>query len=451
MKKNKLITVVTVALLLIVSVSTAYYFTNIRCVLDGESVCYDNDTESFGIEEDAKLLVQVESEALGDFLLETWNKNHPDHKGAIQYEVHEALTLQELADGFPYDVMLTNQKNASYFINDLHELGKNMEEVVGSKIPSQLQDAINLQGYYFVQNSIDGWYFVYNETMLEEMGFNMESEREFALPDSLNSWEKIFENSDKILEKADYIFPLTFTDQNSFYPFLTGGHWTLNFSNVGSEPGFNSNEFNEGLKLIELFAENDFYRLEENEEKTALPWLYEEAFYNGKTPFTMLHSSMNFEEYKEVSEDVYKIAPFPTFQEHHLAPMSEINGYMVSNKQAFPSASAEVLRILRSPDAIKVYTNTDGKTPIYSRNHFDDLDLEDELLREILAFNYHDAASVLGLDNNPNVLSRKIYEDVDFMDIFQELYLKEISRDEAQEMVESRANKWLEEHDVGEE
>lgn len=452
MKKNKIGIIALVLILLSAVVGTSYYFANIRCVLDGDSVCFDKESETFKLEDKAKLLVQVENEALGNYLVDEWNSLHPEQKGAISFKVQEALNLNELSEGFPFDIMITNQNNASYFLNDLRDLGKDFDELVGSKIPSQLEDAINLQGYYFVQNSIDGWFFVYNETLLQEMGFEMDYEREYGLPKSLNSWEKIFENSETILEKSDYVFPLSFKDQLSFYPFLTGGRWTLNFSHNGSNPDFDSPEFRSGLELIEFFSNNDISKGEsdsnDKSEQATLSWMYEEAFYNRKTPLTMLHSSMQYETYKEKTDDTYRIAPFPSYKDHHLAPMGEVNGYMVSRKTLYPSSSAEVLRILRRPEAIQVYKSADGKVPVYSRSHLDDLELEEDLMRDILAYNYHDTPSVLALENNPDVLARSLYNEVDFMDVFEDLYLKKINLDQAQEALIERSNSWLEENDL---
>lgn len=485
MEKNKVVIVSIVSSLIVAVFATGYFLITNRCTLDGDSVCYDKQAEIFKVEEDAKLLVQVENEALGDYLVATWDATHPDNKGAIETAVHAPLTVKELSQGLPYDVMLTNQSNASYFLNDLQDLGNDLGGLLGSRIPSQLQDAINLKGYFFVPNSIDGWYFVYNETLLAEMGFSMESENEYGLPTEFDSWEKIVAASDKILEKSDYVFPLTFMDQTSFYPFLTGGRWTLNFTHSGSKPGFESREFREGLRLIELLGDNELYKdgvlleeeasgedtvnneeiVEDNDvvvnedvldnqettkEKELLPWLYEEAFYKRETPFTMLHSSMQFKAYKEKTTDVYKVAPFPRYNDHHLSPMGEVNGYMVSASVLYPSASAEVLRILRTPDALKVYESADGKVPIYSRTYFDELDFEDETMDEILSYNYHDTPSVLALANNPSKLTRSLYDDLKFMDIFEKVYLNKFTVEQAQEEVVKRVNAWLEEYDVSE-
>lgn len=477
MEKNKVVIVSIVSALVLAVFATGYFLITNRCTLDGDSVCFDKQAEVFKVEEDAKLLVQVENENLGNYLVETWDALHPDNKGAIETVIHAPLTVKELSQGLPYDVMLTNQSNASYFLNDLQNLGNDLGGLLGSRIPSQLQDAINLKGYYFVPNSIDGWYFVYNETLLGEMGFSMESDNEYGLPTAFDSWEKILAASDTILEKAKYVFPLTFVDQTSFYPFLTGGRWTLNFTHNGSKPGFESREFREGLRLIELLGTSELYKdgvlieeetpntedndndlaeepvenqVEANTEKELLPWLYEEAFYNRETPFTILHSSMQFDAYKEKTTDVYKVAPFPRYNDHHLSPMGEVNGYMVNGSVLYPSASAEVLRILRSPEALKVYESADGKTPIYSRTYFDELDFEDEIMDQILSYNYHDTPSVLALSNNPSKLARSLYDDVKLMDIFEEVYLKKSTVEQAQEKVVKRVNEWLEEYDVSE-
>ena len=66
------------------------YFQN-KCDADGEHICYVNREDVFKIEEDASLKVQVETEALGEYLVNTWDKLHPKHKGSIEYVVKSPL------------------------------------------------------------------------------------------------------------------------------------------------------------------------------------------------------------------------------------------------------------------------------------------------------------------------------------------------------------------------
>ena len=208
MKQNKSLVIIIVFAFIVAASSTVYFLLNNSCTLDGESVCFDKDKNVFKVEEEASLIVQVENEELADYLKETWDKLHPDNQGAIKTNIQKPLTVQDLSQGYPYDVMVTSQNNAAYFLDDMLDLGNGLSNVVGSKIPIQLQDAINLKGYYFVQNSIDGWFFVYNETLLEEMGFDLSDSDGSYLPDELDTWEKIFENNDKILDKAKYTIAL---------------------------------------------------------------------------------------------------------------------------------------------------------------------------------------------------------------------------------------------------
>ena len=131
--------------------------------------------------------------------------------------------------------------------------------------------------------------------------------------------------------------------------------------------------------------------------------------------------------------------------------MGEVNGYMVRKDVLYPSASAEVIRILRSPEALKHYKSSDGKEIIYSRSYIDDLDLPQEQMRMILAYNYHDTPSVLALDNNPNKLARSLYDEVDIMDILEQLYMGDLNNISAQEKIQERVDAWLEEFDVSDE
>lgn len=443
--KNKTVLISLIAVLLIGTLVGTYYYVNIHCSLDGERTCYDEETEIFLIEEDARLKVQVENDGLKEYLSERWNELHPNHLNALEISVKKSLTTQELSAGFDTDILVTSQNNAAYFISELYDYSKDLKDLINPKIPMQIQDAINQKGYYFIQNSIDGWFFVYNETLLEEMGFNVDKENGYGLPEELNSWEKIFSHKDKILEKSKYLFPLTFKDQESFYPFLTGSRWTLNFTNRGSEPGFDSEEFKNGLDLIQLFSDEDYFV--ESTDEDPLPWLYEEAFYNRETPFSIMHESMNFENYRQNHKDKLKMAPFPKYNDHHLSPMGNVDGYMTRKDVLYPSASAEVIRILRSPNALEFYKSPTDKVPVYNRNHFADLNLDDDIMEKILAYNFNDTPSVLALTNNPNKLAKDLYREVRMMDLLENFYLGDSTKEETQTKINDRVQEWLDEHD----
>lgn len=501
MKQNKSIIVGIIVSLVLGLIATGYIVSQTRCTADGETVCYDKKTEMFRIEENAKILIQVESESLGEYAVKTWNELHPENEGALTYAVSEPLGIDVLSKEFPYDVMVVKQNDAAYFVDKFLDLGTDMDSIVGSKIPVQLQDTINLKGYYLVQNSITGSLFAYNETLMKELNFDTKDENKDGLPDVFETWDLIFKNADKIQEKIDVVFPLTFVDQESFYPFLTGGRWTLNLTKKGSKPGFDSREFSDGLELIELFGNvvldktvaieepkpeevepvdqttkpvevkedtkdtKDTEKPKESESTTDsdkeevkpkmivkaedLKWQYESAFFSRQSLFTIVSDFDLAKEYSESTGDVYKFAPFPKFDKHHLTPRGEVDGYVGNGETQYPSATAEAIRILRTGEAVSIFQKSTGKIPVYHRTNMEDLNIQDvEVLDKIKAYNFHDTPPVMALDNNPNRLARSLYTEVDIMEPLRKLFNKEITRDEAVKQIVQLTNDWLKENDT---
>lgn len=450
MKHKKTIIFSVVAVLLMGAVATAYLILNSRCVVDGSRACYNKELESFNLEDKATLSVQVDSKEIGDFLVSKWNVLHPGHKDAITYVVKDALTLGALAQEFETDIIYTTQNNAAYVINRLFDMGHDVDKHVLYYTPSQLEDAININGTYFIPNSVKGWQFVYNETLAKELGFDLSDENNDGLPDVFESWERIFALQDTILENLDYVFPLTFIDQESFYPFLTGGRWRLNFTHKGDDAGFSHREFLSGLELIEDFSHAILNKQLETQNSETLKWEYETAFYDRQTLFTMVSDWMMLDQYQELTGDTYVYAPFPKYKGNYLSPMAEVEGYMVSKHVKYPSAAAEVLRILRSGEAASHYQNKDHKVFVYHRNHLSDLDVDASVLNQIRAYSHSDTEPVMALDANPEILARDLYRDVDIMQPLRDLFDQVITKEVAQEQIIELAKEWYEAHQIEE-
>ncbi|QIK56410.1 ABC transporter substrate-binding protein [Erysipelothrix sp. HDW6A] len=510
--KNKIIIVGALSALIIAVVATTFLLMSSKCTLDGKSACYDRNVETFLIEDKAELTVQVESEELGEYLVSKWNELHPTHLDKVSYIVRAPLTLEELSQGLETDIIVTTQNNAAFALNMLYDMPQKVSSVVGSTVPSLAQDTINLKGYYFVQNSIKGPLFTYNKTLMEELGFDLKDEDNSSIPDVFESWDKIAQNVDPVLQEIDVLFPLTFTDQISFYPFLTGGRWSLNFTNSGSEPGFDSKEFRDGLKLVEAMGNTAWDKTtaeplvdetkddetkpqeekpdtekpstetteevkpnnentpltEEGEEVEELPeiidytkyrntaesleWKYESAFYERQSLFTIVNDFDFARQYAEASGDEYVYTAFPSNDGYRLTPSAEVDGYAVNKDVKYISAAAEVLRILRSGEAVTNYYNSTHKTPIYHRNLLEVLSIEDNMVMEqIKAYNYSDAQPVMALDKNPKVLARSIYTSIDMMPVLRDLYDGKIDVETAQKEIVALSKEWLEKHDIIEE
>lgn len=437
--KKNIKKIMTVFLALSLGVGFFYYTT--RCKLDGVSVCYNKKDETFKIEENASLTVQVESEAMGLYLVESWNTLHPEQAGAIEFIVEKPLNLTQLADDPQSDIFITSSNNAAYILNESLDLGKDAKKYILSKSTGPLEAQLNATGDYFIPNSYTGWSFVYNETMLKDMGVDLEDSNNNGLPDSFETWEKLLALDSVVFEAKDILFPLSFKDQYSFYPFLTAGKWHLNFTNIGSDAGFAHPEFLKGLEFIEFLSSGNLYK-EEN-PANALDWQYNTAFFYGQSPFSILSDWMNFEYFDSKTEDTLVVAPFPSYMNNTLRPKGEVDGYLVSNRSKFPSAAAEVLRILRSPEAAEHYANETRKVFVYHRDFIDELKVDEKLKRKIRAYNYIDPDPVMVLEESPTVLARSFFYEVDFMGVIERLYDGDISAQEAQDEIVNLQKQWL--------
>ena len=436
-KRNILITVVIAVLI------TAFYFFQIHCTLDGDTVCYINKDDTFQIEENAKISVQVPSESVGDYLVKTWNLLHPEHYGAVSYVVLEPLDLEALTETIETDIIMTSIYDAAYVLNRMQDLGKDGQDHILDTVHMRHEGAINLQGTYFVPNSISGWSFVYNQTLAEEIGLDLTDSNGDGLPDSFDSFEKIFELESKILNHVDVVFPITFVDQYSFYPFLTSGKWSLNFTHNGMEPDFDKKEFLNGLDFIEAIARVKL-RNGNIESAEDLPWGYDVDFFGRNALFSMVADWMRLDYQQSFTEDVYVKAPFPSFNNNPISPMGEVIGYMVQGNTKYPSAAAEALRILRAPEIAGAFDSKDSVL-IYHDERINALDIEDAKKKEIWTYAFHKPEPVIALDKNPNVLARQLYYEVDIMPVLKKLYNGSITKEEAQEQIVELSQKWLNE------
>lgn len=425
--------------IIVLALGTTFYVYTSQCKVDGSAVCYNNTTETFKIEEDASVFVQVENEDLGAYLVDTWDTLHPDNKGAITYVVKKPLNLTQLADDFDTDVIVTSSNNAAYVLNDVFDLGKDVRKTILTRSPMGLENVLNERGNYFIPNSVSGWTFAYNKTLLEKMGIDLTDENNNGLPDAFETWDQLFRLDETIFKDLDILFPLSFKDQYSFYPFLTSGKWHLNFTDKGDDAGMSHPEFLKGLEFVEALAQANLYK--EKKQASDLQWQYNTAFFESKTAFTLMSDWMNFDYFQEKTEDEYIIAPLPSYKESTLRPKGEVDGYLVSKDTLYPSASAEAIRILRSPEAFNYYEGS--KSFVYHRNYLDELKANEKEINLIRALNFIDPDPVMVLESAPTVLARSFFYEVDFMDVLEKLYDGKINTEEAQKQIVEKHDAWL--------
>lgn len=480
--KNKILILTLGVAVCISVVFTAYAFIQSICNLDGKNVCVDRNTRTFQIEKGASVVVDVENETMGNYLVTTWNETHPNHQNAVSYVVKPALSLQAMKEGFSSDVVSVSQDDAAYFMPSFFDLGRHANSLLGVSVPALLQDSINAQDFKFVANWVDGPVFVYNKTLMEKLGFATTDTNNSGLPDQFESWDAIMKASPQILEKINVVFPLTFEDQNMFYPFLTGGRWTLNFTKNGSNPEFSSNEFYEGLNLIEAMGKSGWDKTSAtithpetpkptepatttpstegtpvepvmppsyHNQASSLKWQYESAFFEGQSLFSIVTDFNLFKLYEEKTGSEYVYAPFPSYKDHRLTPNAVVSGYMVNAKTKYPSAAAEAIRILRTPAGASLFNKTTGKIPVYHRNHLENLTIENKHdFQRVLAYGFSDTMPVMALNKNATVPARRLYQELDLMTPLKALFNGTKSAKDVQAEIKALSDAWILKNDI---
>ena len=430
MKKSSVISLLTVFAL----IGTVFYFAyeNTKCELDGTNVCFDKETERFLIEEEASLFVQIQNEETAELLQTKWSALYPEVK--LEIEVLPVLALDDLVEGLKHDVVYLKQKDAAYFMQDFFNLGYEANEIMGSKIPTQIQDASNVKGMKLLQTAVTGPLFMMNQTLATELGFT-----------DLSSFEAIFSQADKILENLEYTYPISFVDQYSMYPYLTAGGWLLNHDHIESDPEFSSPRFLKSLEFIEWMGKQ---KITNSEEKIpALDYAYnnEASFFAGESLFGIVSDFELAALYEEAKGVDYVPMPFPKYEGHHLSQLVEVEAYAVNAKTLFPSASAELFRVMRDPEMIKTYISGDYAS-IYHPNHL--VDLGEDIDPRILAYAYGDTLPILALIEDPSVLAASIYLELDLRLWVAKVFDGELTPLEAQEQIVILSNDWLKEHGV---
>ena len=370
MKKYLAILTVIVIVVVIVLVrkntDTLEYDANSNLEIENtlEEVCEIclNEFKRYDIENGAKIVVGVDNEIVGKQLVSLWNEMNQEDTGLLSYIVFNSFDLTILPDVYLLD-------EAEYQSSEFYLLD------------SSLQKNSNFLSY-----SYNGVVFSYNKTMLEEFGIEMLDSNNDSLPDSIDTWEEIF-NLELVGESykgnvINEIYPISINEVWTAYSSLTAGGYEF------YKDGFESNEFLKGLEFIEEFSKkginNDLYGMKLNGNRMGYrldEYLAEEAY-----PFSLVGSWSNVNSFELMNGSNLKFAQMPTYNGNNLSPFTKIKGFVISKDTMYPSAAHEVLRWLTEQEALNVMTSFSNIVPTPNL----EFSPEDDNLAEIIdAFNFN--------------------------------------------------------------
>ncbi|XMB86946.1 extracellular solute-binding protein [Mycoplasmatota bacterium WC44] len=428
---------------------------------DGTQACFNKDAGQFRWEEGAVVEIGVDSDSMGAALVEKWNADFPELAGKLVFRKYDSANGDSsgvagvvAAQGEAPDVVLVIDNevvgNTAAFL-PLHEF---LTDTIKENSLTAVTDIINNKSTVYSTAFYDGMAFSWNKTMFEEMGLDTTDENGDNLPDAYDTWEEIFEldvnslpeyKGNKILE----VFPISIDEPWSGYSSLTAEGFNLFGSGDLAKPGFETEEFKQGLEFIKTFSEQGINIDETGTKKSAssMGWRWD-AFLNDEAYlFGLVGTWIDVNGAEQSNNADFKFASMPTWNENNLSPLMKTKGFVINGYTENPSAASEVLRWLYTQETMTEMISNSSYLPALQESGSAYPTVNDENKAEFgLAFINNQMEPAGSLPNNPAMRAMNVYYSIDITSFYKAIWDGTMSPEEAQDAIVSAANAWIEEN-----
>lgn len=406
-------------------ISYASYTASITCEEGEALVCFEISTHSFHIEEDATLKIYVKEAEYGEALVYLWNQSYPNFTGRLTYTTDASLrvdlrylSLEEA--GFKSENWLTLESPEQYS----HSL----------TVASEL----NHQGLKFVEMSGEGFAFIANLTYFDELGILKEDRDLDGRIDSIDTYDKL-----KGLDLNELPYVISLLEPYGFYPYLSAYGWHLFDTYNAYEPGFEKDTLLRSLTWFSSLKSMSY-------TDETLAWAYPSVLETNDFGFSMVASWMFVDELEEKHQADWQVSAFPNVVENLIPStlLTDVYGFVISKDSAYPSASQEALRLIRSLEGQRVFMETSDEILLSSLDELNQLNIENSTRLEFSkAFVNAYSQPMIAFKNKNTQAAFELYFELDIMSVMTDLYQQNISPREAQLELISRADAWLYEHE----
>lgn len=441
MKLNRRLSILFLTAALAVLVIGCTLTSTKTCVPDGTKVCFDKTNQTYRIEDGAKIVVEVPTKEYGDRLVERFNAAHAETSELLFYVVRNASS-----DITP-DLRFMTQNEAALNYASLVVLDESMNDLLSNNLQWDKSEEVNLEGLRFVPMSATGFTFIYDETVLTDLGVNLEDVDADGLPDAIDTVDEITAVAAKYLAqdaKRTYtsVFPLAFNEALSFYPFLTAGGWEIFPEDIATEPGFETPEFLEALTLIEKLGASSIVA-QRPVDPVKLVWQFDQVLSGKEFLFSLASEWMYVEAYENRTKHNVRYARFPALEDQILTPLVSVEGYVIQNT-AFPSAAHEVLRVIREVESLNAFAATVKKTLLVHPSLADQVTYPDVKQQELAKAYVHSRSfPLIALEGNPKVLGFTMYRQMAILPVLKRLFLQEVTAEQAQNEIVLLSIDWI--------
>ncbi len=434
-----------VAALAILGVGAKFYIDLQPCQADGKRVCFDVETGDFIVENEATLSLYLKSQQQKDWLLEQLHDDIIEYNLKLNIELVDELTAWEAKQQYEADVFYIQKQDAAMIHDDLMIIDPIISGHISLEGLEHFVDIINMEGFRFLPSTYEGLLFVYNETLLEQLGFNVLDKDDKNRIVGLSDWQDLIQLSEQWQQDKPVInrrqltsvFPFTVSEPWQFYAFLTASGWQMFQDLDVSNPDFLSTDFYHSLLFIDKLFDTSWDLTEQNNSH----WRYERAMINMEAPFSIAPEWMNWEEISKKNNQIYRYSAFPTNHSVQLTPLVRVGGLVIKDNP-YPSLSHKIFSLLSSHESIQILLDSTDSNMVIPPNQLALYELSEIREEKIKAYSYSVSEPLLALDKNPEILGWDYYLEGRVHQIMLQVFEKEITIEQAQKQLVDDYQQW---------
>lgn len=405
------------------------------CEADGTQVCYDKKNRKFNLENNASLTIYLKNQEQKDYLLSALARDIVDYNLTLDIKVDSSVSAWEVTHELNADIFYTQENEAAMIFNELMIIDSEFADRLSFAGIEHFASLVNMNGIRFVPNSYEGLLFVYNETLLEDLGFDTNNKDDKNRIVGLSEWEDAIELSKLWKEERPdgsiaSIFPFTVAEPWQFYPFLTAGGWHMFSSNEASDPGFDTIEFFNALVFVdEIFASKLTF-----DEQDELAWRFEDALLKKDSLFSLATEWLDWEAISQVNEQEYSYSAFLDYNDIPLTPLVRVNGLVVKDN-SYPSLSHRIFEVLTRDQNTQVLLESTKDNLVIAKDKLELFEIDEKRKEKIQAYMYSVSEPLVALENNPQILGWEYYLEGHVHTIILDVFNKKITIEQAQQQL----------------
>ena len=412
-------------------------------VANGDLETMINSIEEMPIEADAKIHIGVFDDNFGQVITNYLNEQYPE---AYTYSVIDESLKLDISE---YDIVQTLIEYTPLMSENLNPIDEKLNVILENDYIEKYTKDVNQVENYFMPFDSKGLLFAYNKTMLESFGIDLSDSNDDKLPEAIDSFEKISElankwEADQVTYRDDLlssVFSFPFNEQLAMLSFIQNSNYSIVSGSKGEELNIGEDLYN-ALSTYQSLGETSwqFNGLENSD----MLWNYEEVLELQSAPFLLVGNWMYYEDYQASQAYELVFTKLPSLNGADLSTLSSVSGFVLNKDSLYPNAQNLFLKAIKDQKGIE-FTIDSGIIPIIDPAYIKDLEkiISSNIEEMIVAYTHSEYISLQAFEKDPSIIAFKIFYEVDFRDVWKELFLGEIEVDEAYSRMLDKINEWI--------